>query len=428
MGNIISDADTCQLWRYQPVTIEFFVNGVGTIDIPKERFKTIAMIDNFEENQFPVFRCTLVIESSKYYAILQNKNSAKLHLRIDKYFMKIDNSDKSLNRRFIDDTFDLIMDDADSDKYQGLKQSQNSTDFTSVNQNDSNNLKYTDSTVEFFLFKADYVNGMKTKVNAILEKATVADAIAYIFSKANVKNILMSPPDNTKKKKTLIIPPLDCMNALKFIDSYYGIYKRGSLIYFGLDRGYVLSYKGDCTAFEPDENKVVTIIVPQSKSGHYDGSCGLKKAEDPNNDYILAEYSSLSVRNDSISNNVIGTNTVKVVDSYTGESETSDSNAVTKGDSTEGTIENKTENEFLTDMYQAQIDSTSLVIDLRLENFDVSCMKPNRKFNIIFEDSNMTKKYQGIYQLTCLNTTFIDDSADLGVSVIARFKKTNYER
>ena len=48
---------------------------------------------------------------------------------------------------------------------------------------------------------------------------------------SKIKNLLMSPPNNTKIYDKIVIPPLTALDALKFLDSYYGLYKNGSITF-----------------------------------------------------------------------------------------------------------------------------------------------------------------------------------------------------
>ena len=61
----------------------------------------------------------------------------------------------------------------------------------------------------------------------------------------------------------MIIPPMKLSAALAYIDTFYGLYEKGSLIYFGVEAGYILKYDGPCTAYHYNENQTTSILVPK---------------------------------------------------------------------------------------------------------------------------------------------------------------------
>lgn len=72
------------------------------------------------------------------------------------------------------------------------------------------------------------------KCNTILTNSTISDAIwAIAKSTKCVDAIMMIQPDNTKKYDNLVIPPmLSISDALKFMQSYYGVYNKGLGFFF----------------------------------------------------------------------------------------------------------------------------------------------------------------------------------------------------
>lgn len=80
-----------------------------------------------------------------------------------------------------------------------------------------------------------------SKCNMILNDSTVSDAIMMIANSSDcVDALMMIAPDNQTVYKNIVIPPiLSLADALKFLQSYYGIYNKGIGYYYQVGCLYV---------------------------------------------------------------------------------------------------------------------------------------------------------------------------------------------
>ena len=430
---IVDIKDKAQKWRYEAKEIKIIVpkpdeNGKPLIlSLPKERLVDFSIEDNYEENYFPLFKITLALEAENYYEILKAKNSCGVVLRIDKYYTDINNKNKSLTKTFINDTFELIMDEDTDDMYSSLKEEETKTNYKIRSKSPLGELSKVNSSHSFYLFKST-VNTLKNSVNAVLSKANVSDAIAFLATRSFTQ-VLMSQPDNTTVYDELIIPPMSLLKAFSFIDTYYGLYKTGSLIYFGLDTNYIIPYNGKCTAYKVNELQNTNIIIPKSMSASQAGTlCSIKKYNDRKSNYIVGDYKTINIENQSISNNYINANDLQSVDSYSGESTKVDSNAKSKKENFIKVHEDKTENKFIASTYAAQTNAKSVIISVRLQDYDIFAISPNKKFNMIFEDSKYTSKYNGEYILSGAVHTFINEGASFALSSVLVLKQSSKKK
>ena len=420
--NIYNNTTKIQKWRYSVKEMHLLIQGQNPYTIPAERVNSMTILNDFENNVFPIFRIEIVLEPSMYYKIIKSKDNVRFHLSIEKYYHYNDNELSSLRRSCINDTFDLILDDDNEDMLSATKRSEASNNFESMYNDDTNDLRLVDNKIEFFLYKADVIKGLKNIVNSILVNATRADAIAYVLSVAGVKNVLMSNPETNDTIPNLIIPPMSCLRALRFIDTYYGLYKNGSLMYFGLDYSYIIPYEGKCTAYRKNEPTNINIVIPKDTSSH-STECGMIKNVNDGNTYIVGDYKTIAIRNDSITNDILGANDIEVVNEYSGNITKSTSSAVSKWNNSLRVLRNKTENPWIGSMYTAQTSSIGTLIEVALRDFDINIMTPNKKYNFIFEDSQLTSKYNGEYLLSYINFNLTQNAADISVDSIAVFKK-----
>lgn len=422
MMSLYKSGDRILKWRYCVSEVSLLFENEKSYSLPNERVSSISILDDYEKNVYPIFRIELILEPSVYYKIIKNKNTVKFHLRIQKYYHLNDNISHSLKRDFINDTFNLILDDEDSDLINGNQWKKSKYNFKYIKENDKNDIIESNNKIEFFLFKTDVIKGMNnTNINTILNNCTISDAVCHILSTAEMKNILMSPAHNNNIYESIIIPPTNCLRSLKFIDTYYGIYKTGSLIYFGLDYGYILQYSGQCTAYRKGEIQNTNIIIPSVINDHTTECCTISSTDQKNNQ-IVADYRTLKIRNDSISNDIISSNNIELVDPCTGEI------TLTKGSNTtsnyKNIFENNTENPWIGETYVAQTNAIGTVVDLLLMDYDINMISPNKKFNLVFEDPSMTSKYNGSYILTSANHKFAKDGADFSISTVIHLKRT----
>lgn len=417
-SDLFNKTNDFKQYRYHVNTIQVKIPGNEVISIDSERMIEFSIAHLYEYNMFPLFRVTMSLEASVYYKILKNKNDAKLYLRIDNYYTIIDNSDPSIYYSFINDTFDMIMDEGTDDMLAAQKESEASTNYSSITDKDTDDMRHIEDAIfSVYLFKEDVIKGTKTNITTVLKNATVTDAIAYCLTKGNIKNVIMAPPDNKKVYKELILPPLSINKELSFIDTYYGLYKEGTMIYFGLNYNYIIPYNGKCEAYISSAKSVISILVPDSSNSHLSAEGELNYGtEESKNIYLVASFHTINIENQSISNNYTTSNDVYMIDNYNGDTSQAKSSAVTKSGSTTKIIENSTENPYITTMFTAQNNALSTVIHLNIDNTNLSWLEPNRRYTVIFEDAKYANKYKGNYILAESLSTFIKDGLDFTIN------------
>ena len=68
--------------------------------------------------------------------------------------------------------------------------------------------------------------------------------------------------------------------------------------------------------------------------------------------------------------------------------------------------------------------TSGTIISTLMMDYDADMLSPNKKFNIIFEDSALTSKYNGNYMITSVNHNFVKEGSDFLINTMAEFKKT----
>lgn len=416
---IIQKGDKYYQCRYKVDELKLLI-GARIIDIKPFQVNGISFENNFETDIFPIFKLSLVINPKLYYDILKNKNAIKFKIRIQKYYRDLATETNTLDIDYINDTFVVFLDDAESQFNEELYNNRRETEGF---KKDEISLFETDTPVDFFLFKECYANNLRKTVNNIFSGCNLTTVIAWLFYTSGMKNLLLSPLENRKTIGTVIVPPMHVFNALRFLDVQYGFYKQGSMIYFDVYRAYILNYCGGCTAWEPHEWRNSTIYVLDRNNKDNRTACWIRRNDDCNH-FTIVQDEHVRVTNSSIVDNVIEGSTPNVIDAgndskYT----TSNPLSVSQNGGHSNTFHNDTSNSFIGSTYAAQKAAIGTVITVAMNDFNIDAILPNKNFSFIFEDSKSNQKYKGQYRISSSFIQLIKDGDDYSISASAVFKK-----
>lgn len=411
---IVNQNDTYIHYSY--ILKEFFILLKDeSIQLPQERIGSISIVNDYINNLFPIMSVDISIDASTYYKILRNKEDIKFKIRIQKFYTKnMDSVPADVYEDYLSKTFTLIMDDEEEDFDEELRKLQ-------YGENEQNDLFATKYQIQFFLFDAVLMKTMKQTINQIFENGTVTGAIAYMASRVGIENLLMTRADNMTEYPQLIIPPMKLSHALTFIDTFYGIHENGSMIFFGHDRGYLLRYDGKCSAYEANEKKEISIVIPKTDSVIANNICQLKRQEQPSEVFMIADYKTMTFYDESVTQDILIGKEVRIIDVNSGEIEDTLDN---DEDGRRRIILNSGYNKYFKKIYKSQVASTEAVITLTLQDIDLSMLTPNKKFKFIFEDITLSRKYKGNYILAKTEIMMVRGSNEYTVLVNCVFRKS----
>lgn len=425
MAEFIAETDKMQVWKYT-ITEFTLILPSSTINIPTERITGLTIENDYETNVFPIIQLSMILEPSVYNQIIQNKNDVKLKLRLQKFYTEVGKEDKSLYRDQFNTTFSLLMDDdyLDTDTYIDLETKTNTDDDAS----DVNKLDQMDNKTSFPLFKYDTIQAMRTMINTVLINVSMIGALAYIGATTKLNNLLVSPMENNTVYPELLLPPQTALSTIQYLDSEYGFYRSGSIIFFGIDHSYVLNYRGGCTAYAKDEIQETCIMIPE-RGGRYGGMEGSleKPDEKTKRNYILVRSENIDVKNESISNDIIEGNNAVIVNTNTNTIISASGNSDQRGTGNSNVINTNTSNPWIGETYAAQKTASSAVINVSCGDFDVACINPNKKFSFLFEDTKSGEKYKGTYILTNSFLNFTKDGNNMSLNASMTFKRPSKE-
>lgn len=393
--SLLSPDDKIYLYRY---SIEEFsvVDGPKSIDLGPSNVLSLRIENNYNENIYPVFSISLRLNSVTKDYIISNSDKIKFKLRIVKFGINRSKDKKTLKTNVINSTFTTYMDSQES----GFNKKAYKRKLKVEGIEAEDDIAGSNNVLELFLFNDEYVSKLKGTLNFVLSSATPATAIGYLLSQLNIKNVLMSPMDNKSSISPFIFPEMNGVKGLNYIDQTYGTYKSGAMMYFGLSRGYILDYKGGCTAYEQGEITKVTFLVSEN-DGMSDNQNGIvKKADKPNEYYIVTNEKNLTISTQSSISNVLNGVDAKAVNANGRDISSSSSNAKTKdGTAYKMTIQSNTNNPYVSSIYSARQYAGETIISLFIKDALFECFEPNKDFSFIFENTTKNKKYKGHYKI-----------------------------
>lgn len=430
---------TIKQWKYQVNSIEINTSD-GEIYVPQERLKSMEIIEDFENNIYPYFKLKFVLDSKSYYKAIRHKNDLEVILDIRRSYYTLANEKSRQGTRSFCRSGKLrlgpIMSENTEDLLYSRRASEDIYSYGHIVKDERDNLNKIDKELTLYLFDIDILEKTKsTNANAILCNASPADGICYLCNKANIKNVIFAQPDNLGPGSEegpgypiLFIPPLSLLRSFQFIDTYYGLYEKGSLIYFSLDYTYIIPYDGRCKAkAEDDACEKVEIFIPKADDVTHSSALGeLANGDTEGNAVIrcVGDYHTLSIRNDSIANDYINANDVQYTDTFTGEITRDYADAISKGDRSHlKLLNNPTENPFIASMYVARTEALSNVVEVTLTDVNTSWFTPNKEYQLLFEDTRYNEQYSGAFILSKVTHSFLSDGIDLTVTTECILKK-----
>lgn len=416
MSLIVNEQDRFVKYKYAITEFYIIINGVST-SFPIEKITGFRIENYFEDASFPIFKVNLIMEPSRYFEIIQNKDNAKFKMRIQSYYTNNDSTTKSMTRDIINDVFVIFPDDSNAD-YEKERKKEAGTD------KDQNELEKSGNPVELFLFQDKIVNGLRSLFNGVVHDSNLASVVTYLLQTAGAKKILMSPFDNDTVFRDIVLPPQSIEKQIKYLNNNYGFHEYGTLFFFGLMYSYVLNCNGRCTAYDDNDTKETVIYILESTNTNSALSSTIIKYND-NKNYLNVSSSNIDITTGSVTSNVITGVNADVVDLQSGEMTEIEIDASTVGDTNKGVIFNNTSNPYLGKTYASLKQSSSTMITFGVKDVNFTALTPNKDFSVIFESPSLNSKYKGNYRISSVIYVFSGSKDDFTVDAVVTVKKVN---
>jgi hypothetical protein len=119
----------------------------------------------------------------------------------------------------------------------------------------------------------DLIQKNKIVVNEVYENSRMDEILVHLLSQAENQNIYIDPSDNIEREQSLLIPPMNIVPAIRYLQEVYGVYNAGLSIFFDFDKTYLFKlykesrdYKNtlEIISLAPgSDNSIVEFTTPQ---------------------------------------------------------------------------------------------------------------------------------------------------------------------
>ena len=401
-----------------PITI-IYEDGTTDTILPKNVLY-FSIEKDFFNDFLPVFYIKCLISPTTYRKI--NSQVAKYKVSIKKFFIKsvgertvYDKNNKTIvYKKFINDVF-INVNNSDTSM-------DTTTDLTKeIDEiSERTDLQKESIETELLLFKESSLD-YKNLNDQIFSNTDVCHAILSFAQLTDQNKLLLSYPDNKNIYSNIIIPGnLTFLSAIKYIQSVYGIYNYGYLLFNDFNKIYLIDKQMKCTAYEKNEYERIYINYNEITNsdgniyGQYDNknkkAWELNCINDPNIQNLDTSASELIFEN------------LYTVDTVNGRSKSYNLDLNKSINSNTKIIDNKYNNNFI---FNSLINETKLknyTITINLNEIDLDILTPNKEYylNININKSSY-KKLQGLMKLGKLITVYEkkdDDTFSSGTKAI----------
>lgn len=378
------------------INIALIINKINVINISSSDIVSMTFINNYDTMTFPIIRVRLYSDISVIQSITEYPNDIHIRGSLDGGIYRMNDDDKSpimvssitnipLSLKVYIENKNIPTSTMD----QYIEGDKKETDL-------NNDVKVP---IELYCYDENTIHHMKQKVPSIYKNMSILSILEDIFRRNNILNYHIDTLHNQNKFNQILIPNLNVSEALSFLDSQYGLYKKGTHVYGDIDKLYM------CNTDVDNGTKPIPIYVAGYKNNT--DMSGMKKTTNGYHMETMAGnisvISETDIERTLNSQNIIAINvddlnvdTNQLSNLYNISGIDNVSDKITLPD-----ILHKTTNPYITDERIARVDENITRIDVSGVGFDIGKIKINTRYNLIFESPirgmRMNKYYRATY-------------------------------
>ena len=389
---------------YTP-SLNLLVNN-ETINLSNSEIVSISFIHNYDTASYPIIRLRIYADLTKIQQICENPDSILVRGCLNGGIYKMNQNTenestlvkavKSINislKAYIE------MKNIPSSTYDQYEDGKKKESDLNVNVK---------SPLELYCYNEQLVHYMKKRANSIYKDTSIGTVLHDILQQANVYNAEIDPITNPKKYNQVLIPNMNIIQSISFIDYYYGLYKKGGMMYGDLDKLYIANtdvYNGTTP---------IPIYVESYKNNN--DSSGMTRINNDYQFYIMAP--NVSIRSESdiervlhgpklAAINLMDMNDIDIVE-LTNLFEEIKSLSLSENIETPNLL-HKTQNKYIGTSYVARLDERITKVDISGTGFDIMRITPKTRFNLIFASPirgiKIDKQYRATFVCHVLSST-----------------------
>lgn len=386
------------LFRYNVSAL--YINGDEVTEIMPESISSLAAVYDYDNKNMPILYMEFNVKADLYDAMVINIETARIILTIKRYDKK---AASGLERIFIRKEFSYLM-ETDPDYHKPLEKLENSREPIETS--------YKRGIIA--LMDTESLDNNSVQYNDIFKNSNM---ISIVHRYTKHMRIIIEPFTYNETIPCLIIPPITSIRALlKFLNECYPFYDKGYRYFRDFDRTYLLSNEGNPVDDNTDmyDTMIIEIMdttaVETKSSGIY---------TDPNQKAYVMQVDALdtNVSIDIVRNKEF--NAIVGVDTF-GNSETVDL-FTNIDDQKEKVLLSRVYNLRYLENVKAQIDSGTVVLQLKRTEIDSSIITPNKEY--IIKNYREYSEYNGRYILSSKRDVYLQQNNEFISNTILTFRK-----
>lgn len=241
----------------------FTINAGGTsFEVPRSMIMTIDIDKFFDSMIYPMWYVCCNVPLWFYKEITKNVKNISVSMNLQYRLTPIDSntedggSDKGSFKTEVSGNFKAVV-PYTTQFEDATIQKQIAQENKEYNQNYTFN-EY--AIVELSLYNTAAYNASFNQINAVLTSTNMTDAFTYCINQAGISNILLSKADNNSSYREFkILPQSTIQNAIRIVEDYK-FHTPGSILFFDLTEGYLVTKKIGCWAWKNNEYKSTHIL------------------------------------------------------------------------------------------------------------------------------------------------------------------------
>ena len=415
--------DYIEYVKYKPETINIVLQE-ETIEIMPDFVSEVLIEYDYDNLYAPIMTLTMALSQKEYRNIVIEKDTVKFIVKINKYFYD-DKGELLYSENFINGTFCTHMLDEtpimEKDLHDMTKDVNQVTDSEEVDGRTPMDMK---DVYDFALFMEENVRSGNTDINIAIESGPMTDVIVYGLTQAGIGNLLMSPVDNNATITNMMLPLMNTVEFLNYLQANKGIYELGLLFFMDFNLNFLIDKSAYCTAWRPNEYKITNVYILSQKS-EYCPIVGQYIDNETEENNIFTNSESINIINRSVVNNVTFGNKKVLLNPKNDSVSYIDEGLKQRGESITTIEIDKQSNSYTKSEHAMRLIENEYDVNVILKDIDFELLSPNKCFKLIFQNTNVNDSYGGTYRISKCMVLLTKMGNELDSYLICEFKKQN---
>lgn len=395
MALINQKTDTSYICKYQVPSLVFMLGSESVVMEPTN-ILSIEKVDDYEFNLRSILKVSISIDIRKKLWLIKNKNDIVCKFEFDVFGLSSNGENELVDPiNIFNAKFGIYFNDnddsTDTDTLETSIDNYSGEEISTTNVSEDGYFS-SENVLDVYLFDKDLTNASNKTYNKVYTKATVQQMIAQLLSETGHKRVLMSPIENNEVYYEKLVPANKAYKGLIWIDEWYGLYAKGSIIYYDTDILYIINPNGECTAKQEEEWEETTFLVT-SRGNSIPGNGMVRKPEEKRF-YINVPEENVNSRKLSTDMNTKYGSAAKIIiaKSTTIDTVEADQSYMNQRNETI-TYVTKSKGKYTASMTQARMEENEVILYINAGSVDIRAFTPNKIYKIIFEETSKQEKY-----------------------------------